>query len=178
MDPRRRRNLALIGYRGSGKSRVGRRLADRLGLPFIDADVELEKREGRAIASIFASDGEAAFRDLEEATLADLAVTHRGVLATGGGAILRPGNRERLRDWGFVVWLQADPGAIRHRLARAIDRPSLTGKGFLDEVEEVLAMRTPLYAETADVVIDTTGLDPEAVEAAVIAAWRSDEEGA
>jgi shikimate kinase len=176
MDAQRpRKNLALIGYRGCGKSRVGRRLADRLGLAFADADIELERRAGRPIAAIFQSDGEPAFRDLEESTLADLSATHRGILATGGGAILRPSNRERLRDWGFVVWLQATPAAIRSRLSRATDRPSLTGRGFLDEIEEVLAARSSLYAETADVAIDTTGLEPDAVEAAIIASWRQAE---
>ena len=110
--------LALVGYRGTGKSTVGRILAERLDRPFLDADLEIEARAGRSIAAIFADEGEPVFRDWEERTLAELIDEFpTAVLATGGGVVLREANRRRLRDFGFVVWLQGRAGALARRLA-------------------------------------------------------------
>src|SRR4051812_7830484 len=99
-------NIALIGYRGTGKTAVAQQLALALGWDWVDADVEVELRSGKSIAAIFADDGEAAFRDLESAVLADLIDREQAVLALGGGVILREHNRELLRRAGLVVWLQ------------------------------------------------------------------------
>ncbi len=169
------RGIVLIGYRGTGKSTVGRILAERLGRAFVDSDREIEARSGRSIRALFAESGEPSFRDREEQTLAELTDGFPGaVLATGGGAILRESNRRRLRDFGFVAWLTADPVELSRRLeadpTSLAGRPALTSAGTLAEIEQVLASRSPLYAEAADVVIPTGGQTPEQAALAVIAA--------
>ena len=162
--------LVLIGYRTTGKTTVGRLIADRLGRSFFDADAELERRLGRTVAEVFATDGEPRFRDLEAATIRDLCREFPGaVLATGGGAVLRESTRSLLREFGQVAWLSAPVAAIVARLKEDDGgRPSLTSAGLLDEVEAVLADREPIYRATAHVAIDATGC-PEAVAEAVLA---------
>jgi shikimate kinase len=166
------RGLALVGYRGTGKSTVGRLLARRLGRPFIDADVALEARFGRTIGSIFDELGEPVFRDWEEAMLAELTEDQDRLIATGGGAVLRESNRRRLRDFGTVVWLSASPRVIADRLgadpSAVAGRPALTPAGTLGEVAAVLAAREPLYREIADLEISTEGRTPEEVAEAVL----------
>jgi len=165
------RGVALVGYRGTGKSTVGRIVAARLGWPFADADREVEARAGRPIRAVFEADGEPAFRDLEAAALADLCTRRPLVLATGGGAVIRAANRAALRAFGFVAWLRVDPATLADRLRRSPgDRPPLTAAGLLGEVEAVLAARVPLYREAAHDVIETAGLGPGEVAAAVVAA--------
>ena len=165
--------VSLVGARGSGKSTVGRLLADRLGLPFVDADAELERANGRRIRDIFAEDGEPVFRALEVATLAGLLAGGPRVLATGGGAVLNPDTRRRLRGAGPVVYLRADPAALHARTAGDPDRPPLTDLPPEDEVRAVLAERDPLYRRTATLVIDAAP-DPETVAGAVLAALNPD----
>ena len=169
------RGLVLIGYRGTGKTTVGRLLADRLGRPFVDADQELQRRAGRSIAAIFDELGEPGFRDLEEATLADLTAQAAGaILATGGGAILRDSNRTALRRFGFVAWLTAGPEVLTDRLDRDQDsRPPLTAAGTLAEIAGVLQARTPLYRALADAEITTDGRDPMMVADAIIKVWSA-----
>lgn len=166
--------LFLIGPRGSGKSTVGRALAGRLGWGFADADERLEAAAGRTIADIFAAEGEVGFRDREAATLAELAALTNHVVATGGGVVLRPANRDRLRA-GFVVWLTTSPEAAFARLqgdpTTAARRPNLTPKGGLEEVRTLIAAREPLYRECADFVIDTDRLSPDTVADAILRAW-------
>ena len=176
IEPPKGRGIALVGYRGTGKSTVGRLLADRLGRAFADADREVEARAGRPIRSIFAEEGEPAFREWESRVLADL--TTRlvgGVMATGGGAILLEANRKALRDFGFVIWLSADPDTLARRLQssrRGVDdRPSLTAAGTLAEIAEVLEARTPLYREVADAAIETAGRTVDQVADAALEAW-------
>lgn len=168
--------LSLIGPRATGKSTVGRLLADRLGWPFEDADQALEARLGRSIASLFADEGEAAFRQEEERTLQALTQSPPRVLATGGGAVLRPSNREALRRFGFVAWLSADAHALAHRLRTDPgNRPSLTGLGLVEEIQAVLQAREPLYRDLADVEISTLDRSPSQVADAVLDAfslWR------
>lgn len=175
-SPGPQRGLALVGYRGTGKSTVGQLVADRLGWEYVDADLELEARAGRSIRSIFEEDGETAFRDLEELVLADLAATGRVVLATGGGAVIRAANRECLRHFGTVVWLTASPRVLAGRLSAnpvaVAVRPALTYAGTLDEIEQVLAHRTALYRDAADAEVCTEGKTPEEVAAAVLKAAR------
>ena len=169
-----RRGLALVGYRGTGKTTVGRILAERLGWPFVDADHELERRAGKSVAAIFAEDGEPAFRDLEQEVVADLCLQPQTVIATGGGAILRPENRQALRTVGFVTWLTADPETLVRRLtrdqARPDARPALTSAGTLAEIADVLGARLPLYREVSDLEVDTVGRTGFEVARAVLRA--------
>ena len=150
--------VRLIGYRGSGKSAVAQALALRLSWDWVDADVELELRAGKSIAAIFADDGEAAFRDLESAILAELAARERTVLATGGGVVLRAENRKLLRKAASVVWLKARQETILSRMSNdwttVSRRPNLS-TGGLEEIREMLDSRTPLYRECADLEIET-----------------------
>lgn len=170
-----RQGLALVGLRGTGKSTVGRILASRLGRPFADADLELEARAGRSIATIFAESGEPEFRDWEERVLAELTRRVDLVLATGGGVVLRETNRRRLREFGRVAWLAADPQVIAARLrsnpSGVAGRPALTAAGTLDELAAVLDARTPLYREVADLVIQTDTMSVDQVGAAILDAW-------
>lgn len=164
--------VTLIGYRGTGKSTVARLLGERLGLPWWDADVELESRCGQSIAELIRTRGEEVFRDAEEATLAALVERGPGIVATGGGAVLRPANRDRLRSHGgLVVWLSAPPDVIRRRLAAdpttLARRPALVGADPLAEVDEVLAVREPLYRGSAAVEIETAALTPGEIAARI-----------
>jgi shikimate kinase len=154
-------NLLLIGYRGTGKSTVARLVAERLGWPWLDADVELESRARKSIAEIFRDDSEQAFRDWESQVLADLIRLDRHVLALGGGVVLRPENRKLIKQGGAVVWLTADPETILARInadaMTAARRPNLTARGGLEEIRELLTQREPFYRECASAVVDTTG---------------------
>jgi shikimate kinase len=169
-------SLFLIGYRGTGKSTVGRLLADRLGRPLVDSDALIEAAAGCSIAELFARAGEAAFRDLEEAVLADVCRQPGRVVATGGGVVLREANRRRLREAGLVAWLTADAETIAERLAgdpsTADRRPALTSGGRA-EVEALLRQREPLYRECAGVTVATAGQSPEAVAAAILGEWTN-----
>jgi shikimate kinase len=171
------RGLALVGYRGTGKSTVGQILAERLGRVFVDADREIERRAGRSICAIFNVGGESAFRDCEERTLAELIDQFpTAILATGGGAVLREITRRRLREFGFVVWLKAEPAELALRLeadlASATNRPALTPAGAIGEIAEVLRDRTPLYESVADTAIETGGRTPDQVASAVLLRWN------
>jgi shikimate kinase len=161
--------ISLIGYRGTGKTTVARLLADRLGWQSADADELLEWRAGRTIRQIFADEGEAAFRDQEASVLAELCTLDRLVLATGGGVILRPENRTLLRT-GQVVWLTATAEVLWRRLCgdttTSHRRPDLA-QGGLAEIEELLRLRAPLYAECADWTVDTAAQAPEDVTDAI-----------
>jgi shikimate kinase len=174
---RPRRGVALVGYRGTGKSTVGQLLAAQLGQPFHDADQAFEARVGQPIRTFFEQQGEPAFRDEEEAILCTLVEIPDVVLATGGGVVLREANRKLLKRLGTVVWLYAPPDVIVERLRqdRAPQRPALTAVGLLDEVAAVLEERTPLYRQVADLMIDTSGRTPESICEAIRAQVRPDE---
>lgn len=156
-------NIFLIGYRGTGKTTVGRLLAERLGWEFIDADVLLEEKHGRTIKQIFAAEGETGFRDKEAAILAELCGKTRQVIATGGGVILRPDNRALLKKSGHVIWLRAEESTIWQRLKQDVAtedrRPNLT-VGGLQEIEDLLKQREPWYTDCAEFIEDTTGQSP------------------
>ena len=165
--------LFLIGYRGSGKTTVGRLVADRLGWSFLDADSVLEERYGRTIREIFATEGESGFRDKEAAILADLCTRRNTVIATGGGIVLREENRRLLKQHGFVAWLTADPPTLLARVqadpTTAERRPALAGGG-LAEIEQLLAIREPLYRACADEIVSVVALSPEQAADALLAA--------
>ena len=147
---------ALVGMPGSGKSTIGRQLAHRAGVPFIDLDHRLEQTIGTSIRSYFEAEGEARFRDLEAQVLADVAQEPGGmVLSTGGGAVLRPENRETLRQFGNVLYLRASPEEIYRRVKHDRTRPLLQVGNPMEKLRELYAVRDPLYRETAHYVIET-----------------------
>lgn len=146
--------IALVGLPGSGKSTVGRMLARRLGLPFTDSDHAIEQRIGCSIAAFFAREGEAAFRDIEEDVIRELCA-QEGVIATGGGAVLRPANRERLRSSGHVIYLRTTPEEVWRRTRHDKGRPLLQVADPLRKLRELHDERDPLYRETAQFVIET-----------------------
>lgn len=140
---------------GAGKSTAGRQLAHALGVPFVDVDHEIERRIGRTIRAFFESEGEAAFRDLEQEVLAELLQCPGQVLATGGGAVLRPANREALRRHSTVVYLRASPEELFRRLRHDTQRPLLQVADPLRRLRELYRERDPLYRETAHYLIET-----------------------
>ncbi|MBK8913520.1 MAG: shikimate kinase [Phycisphaerales bacterium] len=170
-------HIALIGLRGSGKSCVGRLLATRIALPFADTDEAVERRTGRTIADIFASDGEAAFRALESAALGGFLNSDRCVLSTGGGIVLDDDNRSLLRSRCACIWLSAPVDVLAARIAAdpqsAARRPALGGATMIEELHAAEVVRRPYYSALADVQVDTGALAPDAV-AGIIAEWLSD----
>ncbi|MCA9230749.1 MAG: shikimate kinase [Planctomycetales bacterium] len=156
--------IALIGYRGTGKTTVARLLASRLGFDWVDADVEVERKAGKSIAAIFAESGESAFRDLEASIVARLCGQEQLVIALGGGAVLREENRKCLASCRQVVWLKASPEVIAERLEHdpttAARRPNLTNHGGRNEIEQLLDQRTPIYRACATLEVDTEDRDP------------------
>lgn len=166
--------IALIGYRGAGKTTVARELAKLLDCPWIDADDEIERRAGKSIAAIFADEGEASFRDWESQVVQDLCSRSKLVVALGGGAILREQNRQAMVACRAVVWLQAAVDAIAGRLAAdattASRRPNLTNTGGRPEIERLLAERTPIYRACATLEVDTDGRTPSEIAGEIVAA--------
>ncbi len=160
--------VVLTGYRGTGKTTVGRLVADRLGLPFVDTDALVEARAGRSIPAIFAAEGEEGFRDLEREVCAGLAAAE-GVIATGGGAVLDPENVEALRRGARVFLLEGPPEELARRCAPG-DRPALTALPPLDEVRTVLAARADAYRAAADHCVWTGCRTPGEVAGLVLAA--------
>lgn len=153
-EPLRRQTIALVGLMGVGKSSLGRRLANTLGLPFHDADEEVEIAAGRSITDIFAELGEPAFRDGERRVIARLLDQPPHVLATGGGAFMNPETRALIKAKALSVWLKADLEVLARRLSRKDSRPLLAGKNPLDVLKAQAEARFPAYAQ-ADVVVDT-----------------------
>ena len=147
--------VSLIGLPGSGKSTVGRQLARRLGLPFSDSDHEIEQLIGCPIRDFFEREGEAAFRDVEEGIIEELTRAGSGVLATGGGVVLRPINRQRLRQGGHVIYLRSSPEEVFRRLRHDRNRPLLQVQDPLGRLRDLCEERDPMYRETAHFVIET-----------------------
>jgi len=158
----------LVGMPGSGKSTVGKELAGRLGVPFVDLDAEIERREGRTVSEIFASDGEAAFRALEAKELVRAAAQDPSVVACGGGVVLEPANRITLRNTGTCVFLSVPLAVLRERVRPSADRPLIRQSG---DLEELLTVREPLYREFAGHVVDGSG-DPGSVADAIVEELR------
>jgi len=140
---------------GGGKSTVGRHLARQLRVDFIDSDAEIEKRIGCSIRAYFESHGEAAFRDVEQNVLDELTAQFEGVLATGGGAVIRPVNRRHLRERSTVIYLRSSPEDLAKRLRHDSQRPLLQVADPVRRLRELYAQRDPLYRETAHYVIET-----------------------
>ena len=148
-------NIFLVGLMGAGKTSVGRLLARRLGKTFYDCDHEVERTTGVRIPVIFEIEGEAGFRAREARMLAELCGSKGVVLATGGGAVLAPGNRKVLSECGTVVYLRASPQELYQRTRHDRNRPLLQTADPLAKLTELYADRDPLYREIADVIVDT-----------------------
>ncbi len=153
-------NVILIGMMGSGKTTVGRLVAERTGREFIDMDALIESRLSKRIVEIFSEQGEEAFRDLETETLQDVAGSTHAVIATGGGVVIKPGNRRLLQSMGIVVWLDAPPDELLKRIGDDESRPMLHGQNPLKRMERLLSDRRGFYADASHIHLDTTELTP------------------
>jgi shikimate kinase len=158
----------LVGMPGSGKSTVGEELAGRLGVPFVDLDVEIARRDGRSITEIFERDGEAGFRALEAKELLEASTHDPAVIACGGGVVLEPANRITLRNTGTCVFLDVPLDVLAARVPPDADRPLIRAAG---DLERILAEREPLYREFAANVVDGSG-DPGEVADAIVEELR------
>jgi shikimate kinase len=147
--------IGLIGMPGGGKSTVGRHLARRLGVAFSDTDVEIEHQVGESVRLVFERYGESYFRDLESSMLDALLDRKAGVIATGGGIVLREGNRDRLRQRTICVYLRSSPEELFRRLRHDTKRPLLQVADPLSKLRQLFAERDPLYREAAHFVIET-----------------------
>jgi shikimate kinase len=154
-------SVFLIGMMGAGKTTVGRLLAQSLGFDFIDADRELEARSGAPIATIFSVEGEEGFRRREAALLDELTQRPGVVLATGGGAVLDPLTRRRLRERGLVIYLRASGEEIHRRTRNDRSRPLLHTSDPRARIDELLAQREPLYDETAHLTYQSAAANPK-----------------
>lgn len=165
-------NIVLIGYRGTGKSVVGRLLAERLGMQYVGMDARIVEKAGMSIPEIVEKDGWERFRDLESEVAREVAGLDNAVIDTGGGIIERPENIEVLKKNGKIFWLKASVETIVARIGGGSERPSLTGeKSFTEEVSEVLAGRMEKYRAAAAFEIDTEGKTPEAVGEEIMGRW-------
>ena len=147
--------ISLVGLPGSGKSTVGRQLARRLQLPFVDSDHHIEARLGCSIRDFFEREGEEKFRDAEQQALDELTLNAKGVLSTGGGVVLREANRRCLHERTQVVYLKSKPEELIHRLRHDTNRPLLQVADPLARLQELFAVRDPFYREVAHFVIET-----------------------
>ena len=174
LEPRRapERTIALVGLMGVGKTTVGRRVAKALGLPFVDADAEIETAAGRTVADIFAERGEAEFRSGERRVIARLLDGPPCVLATGGGAFLNEETRRLIKARAISIWLKADLDVVVKRVKRRDTRPLLRGKDPREVLERLAEQRYPIYAE-ADLVVETSESPHDAAVAAVLSALES-----
>jgi shikimate kinase len=158
----------LVGMPGAGKTTVGRELAGRLGVPFVDLDAEIEREAGATVPEIFRDEGEAAFRALEAAALVKASTDDPSVVACGGGIVLEPANRITLRNTGVAVYLDVPVDDLRRRVRPSAERPLIREEG---DLERLLEARAPLYREFASRVVDGRG-DPGGVADAIVEELR------
>src|SRR5499433_3719475 len=166
-----RRSIVLVGMMGAGKSSIGRRLAARLGIPFADADAEIEEAAGMSIADIFEAHGEPSFRSGEARVIARLLEHGPQVLATGGGAFINPQTRAKIHEKGISVWLKADIDVLSRRLRRRSDRPLLKTADPTMTLTNLLAARNPIYGE-ANIVVMSRDVPHEVIVEEIVTALR------
>jgi len=159
------KNLILIGFMGTGKTEVGRLLAESLNRRLADTDQIVTEREGLSVRNIFAGRGEAYFRRREAEVVAELSAQKGLVVATGGGVVLDRENVRLLKENGFLVWLDADVAVLQNRLAGDTTRPLLSGG---KDMVELYRMREQIYRDAADVRVDTTGKAPLTVASEIL----------
>jgi shikimate kinase len=166
----KQRHLVLVGLMGAGKTAVGERCADRLSRPFVDTDDVVETMSRRSVQELFAEAGEAAFRKLERDAVRDATASPKpAVIACGGGAVLDPENRRRLRESGTVVWLRAVPSILAERVdADGTERPLLAPRGAVATLERLAVVRAAAYEAVADAAVDTDGRTIDEVADAVL----------
>jgi len=168
-------NIILIGYRGSGKSAVGFRLASRMGRRFVDTDDLIESKEGE-ISDIVKSRGWDYFRAIEKRIIEDISREDNLVIALGGGAVLDADNVVSLERNGLIIWLKANPEVLRKRMKEDhrtyVSRPTLTGKGTIEELEELMAYRDPFYEKAGKIQLDTSSLDVETIAGKIMTVLR------
>jgi shikimate kinase len=165
------RSIVLIGLMGCGKSSVGKRLANKLGLPFVDADEEIERVADKTIVEIFADHGEDYFRSGERRVIARLLGAGPQVLATGGGAFINPETRANIKDCGISVWLRADLPILMRRVSKRETRPLLKTTDPEAVMRDLIAARYPIYAE-ADITIESRDVPHDTIVTEVLAALR------
>lgn len=163
------KTIVLVGMMGAGKTCIGRRLAERLGIPFADADDEIEAAAGCKIEDIFSIYGEPAFRDVERRVIARLLDGPAMVLATGGGAFMSPETRGKIRKTSTSIWLRAELDLLLSRVARRTDRPLLKNGNKRETLKKLMLERDPVYRE-ADLAVDTGKESPEATVDKVLSA--------
>ncbi len=156
------KNIILIGFMGSGKTEVGKRLAERLGYQFVDTDNIIEKKTGKSIGDIFREHGEGYFRGLEAEVVRDLSGLSRHVIATGGGIVINRENILNLKKTGLMVWLNASPETIYNRVRYESHRPLLYADNPLEEIKRLIGVREQFYKE-ADISVETDGLEVEKI---------------
>jgi len=166
-----RGSIVLVGMMGSGKSSIGRRLAARLGIPFADADAEIEEAAGMSIADIFEVHGESSFRSGEARVIARLLEHGPQVLATGGGAFMNPQTRTNIHAKGISVWLKAEPDVLMRRLRRRSDRPQLKTADPTATLTNLLADRDPIYGE-ANLIVVSRDVPHDVIVEEIVTALR------
>jgi|TARA_B110000902_G_scaffold264626_1_gene346621 shikimate kinase len=154
-------NIVLVGFMGCGKSTVGREIGLQLNYPLVDTDTLIEESVGMSVAQIFSQHGEGYFRDLETDLISQIYSKDftKQIISTGGGLPLREQNRERLRKLGYVVWLQASADTVLERTAKSNHRPLINNQNPKEKIETMLVERDPIYADVADLTINTDDLE-------------------
>ena len=170
------RSIVLVGLMGSGKSAIGRRLAARIGMEFVDADSEIEEAAGLSINDIFEVHGEQAFRDGERRVIERLLSKPPHVLATGGGAFIDPETRKRVKECAFSIWLRADLDVLLRRVSRRDNRPLLKVENKEEVLRQLIEERYPIYEE-ADIIVQSQDGPHEETVNGVIAALKRLSEG-
>jgi shikimate kinase len=170
--------IVLVGLMGAGKTSIGRRLAEKLDLPFVDADVEIEKAAGKSIPDIFAEHGEAHFRDGERRVIARLLENGKQILATGGGAFMNEETRKAIKAHSVSIWLKADLDVLLKRVAKRGGRPLLENRDPAEVLQNLINIRYPIYAE-ADITVESLDVQHTQMVNAVIEAlakWQHQKE--
>lgn len=169
-------NLVLIGFMGTGKTTVGKKVAKELGMEFVDTDKDVEQVTGLTVKEIFDKFGEVRFRSEEQASVRRLAQGDNRVIATGGGVVLNPGNMDVLRANGVIICLAAEPEVIFERVRRKKTRPLLAAGDLLDNIKKLIQERRDLY-RTADATVNTTDMSLQQVRDEVIRLYKNLQEG-